>query len=273
MRNDTLLRTVSEQLVNRHEQLSPVQVSHSVYGLCKFHFNEDEGKTLGMLTGEARRRMWEYSIDDLAQILSSLSRVRVKNQGFVTRLVERITPEQLETCTSRSVVNLMTGLSRNGVRSTRRADPWSVLADELTLRVEHESSLSVDDKLAALIAYAYPHVGHAHEGLFSSVSKSLASTLSREQIFRYVKACARVQHRDVTVLALCASCLRSDPALLSGLPSSDLVELYSGLDKLGAEMKDLTALLENRGVSLPTVVKPTWFRQPRPVTKRRQKTT
>ena len=259
--------------MQRHHSLEPKEIVQSIYGLGKFHFNEDSGKALGLLAGEARRRIWDYSMDDLAQILASLCRAKISNQGFVTRLSERISSEELESCSTRSIVNLMTGLARSGVSSSRKKlDPWPALADVLSERLHADpGSLSMDDQLGALTAYAFPHVNHAHVDLFSSVSqKILSHALSRQQVLKYLKACARGQFRDIPALSHCAKCLRSDGDFPAAFSTAELLEVFSTLGKLGADLPELTVELSARGVALPAVSTVTWFRQSPRVSKSHQ---
>ena len=68
-----------------------------------------------------------------------------------------------------------------------------------------------------------------------------------------------VQYRDIETLSHCASCLRLMGDFPSALENQDLLNLYSNLDKLGVDMKEINEELNNRGVPVPKQKSPTWF--------------
>lgn len=265
---------IAERLVEQSESLSPGEILSGIYGLAKFHFQDDSGKVLGILASRARRQIYNFSLDDCAQILASLSRVGHKNQALITRVQERIITEGLDGCSSRSVVNLMTAFARFGVASSRKLDAWPLLAETLASRIECDSaSLSRSDVLAAIVSYSFPHIGRAHDGLFSAASRFLASqpdSFTLTDVRRYVKAASRCQYRNLDTLASCATWVRADLEGLEKLEKGAFLELFNGLEKLGVEIKEINAELARRGIEVPRSSDPTWFRQPapRPVTKK-----
>lgn len=264
-RSDALLTLIAERLVAEAQWMEPRDIVRSIYGLAKFSFNEDKGVVLGMLSAQARRRIYNYSMDDLSQILASLNRVGIKNQPLVAAVVGRVSEDSVRSMSSEALVNLMSGFSRSGVRSTKKQDPWRILGDELAARV-HSSPGSIrrHDMLSALVSYAYPHINVAHEDLFSRISFSLllqGESLSAEEVCRYVLACARTQYRNLEALAFCAQSLRSREGWVVEISNEKLLKLCTGLDKLGVEMKEIDQELVNRGVSVPARNSVTWFKE------------
>ena len=221
-----------------------------------------------MLASQARRRVYELSLQDCSQVLSSLSKMKVKDLALLCRVQERLINEGAETCTPEGVVNLMTAFARFGTRSTSRADVWPVLADELALRITQGSRISRTDQLASLMSYSFSHIGSAHDGLFSAVSQALCAddpsdVLPLSQVIRYVKACSRVQFRAIPTLSMCAQSIRSSQEDMEKLSHQDILELFTGLGKLGVEVKELNTELTRRGISIPES-SVTWYRQAPP---------
>ena len=215
--------------------------------------------------------MREYSLDDCAQILSSLSRVKVKNQALLDRVAGSITPESVGNCATRSLVNLMSAFARFGVKPTKKSNPWTFLADELAGRLEAGEPASTSDLLAALTAYSVHFLGRAHAGLFASASSALlrGAPLTMEDACKYVKACSRTQYRNLETLSACASAIRGSQ--IETATESQLLDLYTGLDKLGVEVKEVDAELLRRGVTIPSPSSgSTWFRQAAPVPSKRK---
>jgi hypothetical protein len=248
--------------------MDPRDITRSIYGLCKFNYSDDGGVAVGVLSAQARRRIYNYSMDDLSQIAVSVCRVKVKNQPLVKALVSRVSEDSVRDMRSVSIVNLMSAFSRWSVVG----GSWKILADELAQRLAPGSSppvLSRDDMLSAIMSYSFPHIGSAHEILFSSVSESLLhpkgrEPLSADQVCRYVKACARTQYRNLSTLAYCAQSLRSGEgnSIDHHLSNEKVLQLCIGLDKLGAEMKEVDEAILKRGLrSLPQRTGVTWFKK------------
>jgi hypothetical protein len=256
------LRAIASKLGDDLDKLDEDDIVRSIYSLGKFHFRDDRGRCLGLLSGQARRHIWNYSVDDCAQMIASLSRAQAKNPGFVSRVVDRVFADSMKGASYESLVNLMTGLARFGVKDSKKKQIWSILADEVSTRLEqgHESSNS--DILNALTAYSYPNVNRAHERLFKEASKRLRSRdsfLTPQETMKYLRACARVEFRDIESLVYVGTCLRRMNVVKS-LSKEDLLVIYTALNKLGAEMAELTEELKARGMEVPGVKGVTWFR-------------
>lgn len=254
-----MLEAVSKRLVLVCDTMGPSDLVNSLYGLGKFHFQQDGGTTAGLLSASVRRHLDACSFDQMSQVLSSLIRLGSTNQPLVSAVVGRVLREPLTCCSFQGLVNLMVAFARFGVRPIKNV--WGVLADEVCVRLT-ESSYSRSDLLAAIRAYSVMHVGTAHANLFQSVSAALkvGPPLLPEEVCMYVKACSRAQFREVEMLTLCGSSLRQHS--FCSLSDSALLELFSGLDKLGVDMDELSGELKNRGVSVPTksAVVSTWLR-------------
>lgn len=219
---------------------------------------------MGILAASARRHIWNYSIDDCAQIVASLAKSKVVNPGFIGRVVDRVSPESVKEASFESLVNMMTGFARFGIRSSPKKDIWGILADELSDRVASSDLKSdcVTDMLNALTAFSYPNVNKPHDALFGIISTRLRDgrLLNPAEVTKYLLACSRVQFRDPEMLSFCGKCLRSSGAIPS-MSTEDLLALYTSLDKLGADMPEIAEVLSSRGVRVSASPKPTtWFR-------------
>jgi hypothetical protein len=219
---------------------------------------------MGILAASARRHIWNYSIDDCAQMVASLARARVQNPGFITRVVDRVCTDSVRNASFESVVNLMTGLARCGVTCSNKKDIWRTLADDISERLTSVDMPAhrIPDILNALTAYSYRNVNNSHDGLFGAASTRLREgrLLTAAEVSKYLKACARVQFRDPETLKFCGNSLRASDSF-SSLPKEDLLAIFTSLDKLGADMPELTTELSSRGVPLTSTPKPvTWFR-------------
>ena len=263
------MKVISQQLVDRVDVLEPSHIVKAVYGLGKFHFVEDGGVSLGILTAQARRRIWNYSIDDCAQLISSLSRVKLKNAPFITRVVDRIDDQSIKSSSFIAIVNLMMALSRFGIKDTKQRQVWQILANELTSRLSKIQSLDTygtRDICGALLSFSYPNVKKPHQELFQVASECIShrSDMTFSDVLKYIKACARVQFRDIPTLSHCALTLRSLNEF-STRSREDLLDLHTNLDKLGADIAELNQELEARGISINRPVEdPTWFRSQAP---------
>ncbi len=265
-RDDILLQNIASQLVQSESRLTPVDSVSAVYGLCKFHFNDDSGRTLGILTSRIRRNLSSYSLSDLSQVISSLARVGVCNKPLVSDIASRISPSELQDLSNQSLSNLMTGLARFGAKSSSKNPVWDILAEEVIRRMEANSSWLVPDVLATLLAYS--SASHTNRELtdrfFSTVSQYLLSDsiiLDQDSVSKYLKACSRVEFRDIELLSKCASSLRQLPEFFPQSDTRDLLQIYTNLDKLGVDMKDLEDELRRRNITIPFSRPSTWFPQ------------
>lgn len=249
--------------------LEPLHIVKAVYGLGKFHFIEDDGLSLGTLTAQARRRIWNYSIDDCAQMMASLSRVKFRNSPFINRIVDRVDPESIKSASFMSMVNIMTALSRFGVKDKKQNQIWVTLANELTVRLSPENRIDeyrTADICAALLSYSYPNVKKPHPELFGTASECILdrSDMTFSDVLRYIKACARVEFRDLPAMSHCASNLRKLDEF-SSRSREELLDLHINLDKLGADIPELKHELEARGIPINrSSDDPTWFRSQAP---------
>ena len=244
----------------------------AVYGLGKFHFRDDGGVCMGILTGQARKHIWDYSVDDCAQMLVSLSRANVKSPGFVNRVLERVCVDSVKDASFESLVNLMTGFARFGVKDSRKKQAWQILANELSLRLANnfskESSFRIPDLLNAITAYSYPNINRPHVELFEAVSSQIRShdavPMTTPEVIKYLKACARVQYRDVEGLVYCGACLRKGVDGITSFSKEQLLDIYSSLNKLGAQMDEITLELQARGFAVSNETdaeSTTWFKR------------
>ncbi len=259
-----MITTIARRLEENPTHLTAREVLHSIYGLGKFNFRDDNGRSLGILSGVARRRIWEYQLDDCAQILASLARAKVRNPGLTSKVVDRVDVASVKGSSSLSLVNLMTGLARSGFRNSRTDRVWDVLADEVASRLVEgrESQLKLPDMLNSVTAYSFPNLKRPHKALFDAVSERLQATssMTAQEISKYIKACARVQYRSAETLSHCACILRRD-GLLRDLGKDELLEIHSGLNKLGADMVEIRESLKDRGIHVPDPpVSGSWFR-------------
>jgi len=253
---------VACQLVENQQPLNPDDLVSVIYGLCKFHFNEDSGKTLGVLTARVRRNLSLYTLTDISQIISSLARVGVCNRPLVSDITPLITPESIEALSNRSLSNLMTGLARFGAKSSPKNPIWDILANEVIRRLQSDSQWSLSDLLATTLAYSVSATPNRDvlDRFFSIVSHHLLSvTLDLQSVSKYIKACSRVEFRDVETLSHCASSLRQIAEFPFKVDTRDLLQIYTNLDKLGIEMKDLEDELTTRDIAIPSNKSVTWF--------------
>jgi hypothetical protein len=215
---------------------------------------------MGLLTGQARRHIWNYSMNECSQMLSSMARVKVKNPAFVSKVADRVDVDSVKSLSTLSLINLMASFARLG---TNKKGLWQLLSDEVSIRIQSDSTISSTDLTMALVGYAYPNISKPHQALFQSVSLQLLErdTLSPDDILRYIKACARVQYRDLETLSHCASCLRRDPSIFPSLSKERLLELDSNLDKLGTEMAEVKQELSRLGFPVKSKVGTPWFRR------------
>ena len=261
-----MLQSVAAQLVKAEISLDPRDLVSAIYGLCKFHFNEDTGRTLGILSSRVRRNLSAYNLDDLSQVISSLARVGVCNRPLVSDVVSLISQSRLTVLSNQSISNLMTGLARFGAKSCPKHPIWETFGEEIVLRLQTDSEWTVPDLLATILAYssaAFPK-RDVTDRLFSSVSHYLLSesiVLDQAGVSKYLKACSRVEFRDVEMLAKCAFSLRHCPEFFTLTDTRDLLQIYTNLDKLGVDMKDLEEELRNRNISIPASKPATWFPQ------------
>jgi hypothetical protein len=245
-----------------------------VYGLAKFHIKNDEVNTVGILTGHARRYLDDYTLKECSQLLSSLSRLGLVNRPLMLDVSTRVATndDQVLSIDDQSLCNLMTSFARLGMK---RSDVWTKLADQVETRLSKSAKeWSPTDMISTVLAYSISHPPSYHEGLFSCVSRAIRDhTLSMKDLSKYIRACSTVQYRDIETLSHCASCLRKDVDFPSNFPSQELLHIYTNLDKLGVDMKELNEELSARGVSVPKQKSPTWFpanfRQNRELRKRR----
>ena len=209
--------------------MKPREVVNAIYGLGKFYFKEEKGQVVGVLSAHVRKHQSEYSLDQLAQVISSLARVGLPNAPLLTSMIASITRTTIQTCSSQSLVNLMVAFSRFGVRPNRKVIVWEILAEELNQRL---SQLSLDDAVAGLLAYSISHLGAPHVELFRSVSRLLNEETSPKCITKYLRGCARAQYRDIEALTVCASVLRREE---DSIDEEVLKEIISNFDHLGID--------------------------------------
>lgn len=273
--NDVLLAVLAKRLTENVRSLGSSDTLRSIYGLCKLRFKDEGDRSVGILSSHARRHLGSYSMGDCAQIISSLSRVGVKNKPFVQAVVDRILqhPDALQTLPLRYVSNLMTGIARSGVSYQDKNELWGILSQSLCNKLLLLNPLTpgdIHESVCGLLAYSYANPGPQpfSKNIFTQVSDTLSDFLSesdvhQDDILKYIKACSRVQHRSVPALSACAGCIRKEylPNILS-LETQDLLEIYSSLDKLGVDMPEITHELQaNRGVHVNARTGETWFRQ------------
>jgi hypothetical protein len=247
------------------DDLSYSDVLSSIYGLSKFRYDDGSDRCIGILSSRARRHLSEYSLAECSQLLSSLSRVGVKNKPLLHSVVDRllVSPE-LRTMSVQCISNMMTGIARCGVSYPHKDELWDILADALADQAA-ASPDSLHDSIAGLLAYSYANPRtDPNSQLFSSISDILieASSIDLADIMKYIRACSRVQFRSASALQACAENMRKkfSPELLA-MDTRDLLSLYTDLDKLGAEMTEVSEELRLRGVTVSDRTGQTWFKK------------
>jgi len=252
--------------------MKPFDVTRSIYGLAKFRFAEDEGRSLGILSAQARRRIEDYSMAELSQIAASLVRTGVKNNPLTLAILRRVSAESLREMSIRSLVNLMHAFSRSGITGSAKTKKgaWPLMAEELFQRLkEGEVLIGRSDLLSALDSFAFANKGSKHQGLFDSASMRLTQNndhlFTNDEVSRYLKACVRTRYRNLDALAFCARSLRFTPGLVDNLTDEELLKLRWLFDELGAEMKELDEEEKRRGIKncdlkvKKTVKRVSWF--------------
>jgi|LauGreDrversion4_2_1035121.scaffolds.fasta_scaffold21296_5 hypothetical protein len=264
-RDEIILQKVTSQLVEQRDQLKPADVVSAVYALCKFHFNADSGRSLGILTAHVRRNLESYSLTDISQIVASLARVGVYNRPLLTAIIGQIHIESLRELSNQSLSNLMTGLARFGVTSSPKNPIWTNFAAEVSHRLSVHSEWTNSDLIACVVAYSSASRANHDEivtnRLFSAVSRAIISeSIDMPCVLKYIKACSRVQFRHVESLAVFAKVLRGTAEFPAQIETQQLLQLYSNLDKLGIDMTDVEEELRGRNIHIPESSKfKTWF--------------
>lgn len=232
------------------------ELVNSIYGLGKFYYKESNGRVLGILSAHVRRHIDLYSLDQLSQVLSSLSRVGVVNAPLLSDIVRKLLSRELDvkTCSSRNLVNLMVSFARFGVRPSRKIQVWEYLANEIVFR---SSDITVSDRIAAIYAYSIMHVSSPHIDLFQACVNTNDDVLllSPSDVCKYIYACSRVQYRDLEFLALFADSIREN---IGKFTNEQIRKLYVDLDKLGIEVKEISQL---QTVPLDSTPQTTWYPQ------------
>ena len=202
-------------------------------------------------------------------MIVSLARVGVVNRPLVLEVTSRVTPEELATLSNQSLSNLMTGLARFGVKSTSQYPVWKYLSAAVIERLDKPTGWTPSDLLATTLAVSVsvPPQDDLITPYFSRISNwilSSSASINTDCVTKYIKACSRVEFRDVECLSKCASILRQDDKFPSKYETRDLLQIYSNLDKLGIDMKDLEQeLCDKRNVEIPKTKSPTWFPSPK----------
>ncbi|KAF4749103.1 hypothetical protein FOZ62_010789 [Perkinsus olseni] len=167
--------------------LSPEAMVNAMYGLVKFHQQYDGGKKQGsygmidLLAVHARRKMKDFTLEQIAQFCSSLAKSRITNKVIATMAADRVVLETTTTTPFRThncyintqalrgdaavglsalplyrVVNLYVAFGRFGHNSGRF---WCVMDDEVMRRYNSgtlltESRGKVTDLIELLSAHA-----------------------------------------------------------------------------------------------------------------------
>lgn len=192
----------------------------------------------------------------------------VKNKPLVHAVVDRLlVSPQLRTFSVQCISNIMTGIARCGVSYPHKDELWEILADALADRAG-TSPDTLHDSIAGLLAYSYANPRtHLNSKLFSEISNILLETSSIDlaDIMKYIRACGRVQFRSASALHACAEMMRKKfSAELLAMDTRDLLSLYTDLDKLGAEMTEVSEELRARGVTVADKSGQTWFKKTLP---------
>ena len=237
--------------------MNPTELVRSLYGLCKFRSFQEQDETLNLLASSLRKHIYNISLDECSQVLSSLCRVGNRNPGLLERIRGRLSIEGVSSCSIHSLVNFMTCFARLGVKSPIKDQLWPTLASEVSNRVN--PGMNRADLLSVLTSYSIAHVNRAHDRLFSVVSDQLSCVAiwSLEEVCKYVRACSRAQYRYIPALRICAKSIRYTG--LERMERTDILSLSSGLEKLGVEIKEVDEEMNRRLIPISRKYK-TWFR-------------
>ncbi|KAF4650409.1 hypothetical protein FOZ61_000349, partial [Perkinsus olseni] len=186
--SDTIRNNITTTRKAEHGTgLSPEAMVNAMYGLVKFHQQYDGGKKQGsygmidLLAVHARRKMKDFTLEQIAQFCSSLAKSRITNKVIATMAADRVVLETTTTTPFRThncyintqalrgdaavglsalplyrVVNLYVAFGRFGHNSGRF---WCVMDDELMRRYNSgtlltESHGKVTDLIELLAAHA-----------------------------------------------------------------------------------------------------------------------
>lgn len=163
----------------------------------------------------------------------------------------------------------MTGLGRFGVTSTIKNPIWSHFSNEVERRLQVPSEWKNSYLVACALAYSSANRAKQEKtpnNLFTSISRAIVSesvVLDMPCVLKYIKACSRVEFRDIESLSVCANVLRNTSEFPAQIDTRELLELYTNLDKLGIDMIDVETELRNRKIQIPESKHKTWFPQSR----------
>ncbi|KAF4737986.1 hypothetical protein FOZ63_001333, partial [Perkinsus olseni] len=186
--SDTIRNNITTTRKAEHGTgLSPEAMVNAMYGLVKFHQQYDGGKKQGsygmidLLAVHARRKMKDFTLEQIAQFCSSLAKSRITNKVIATMAADRVVLETTTTTPFRThncyintqalrgdaavglsalplyrVVNLYVAFGRFGHNSGRF---WCVMDNEVMRRYNSgtlptESRGKVTDLIELLSAHA-----------------------------------------------------------------------------------------------------------------------